>query len=160
MTTLKRLPCVFLLALLSVYLAIPACAGPGQNVIANDLPGITADVNEATLIVSTVETFSNMYFVTHPNPELQGKVSLAFSRVKMAASAALALARGAGDLQGSQGGAALAEFSGAYTDLLALVKSFGVSTSAPKLGGPRMAAAPGGLVVPPASELHLLKGRS
>lgn len=158
MPPIKRIPTLFLIALMTVALAIPACATTFGQDVTNDLPGITADVNEATLVVSTVETFVNMYFVSHPNPDTQAKVSLAFSRVKMAASAVLSLARAGGDLQGGQGAAALTEFSSAYTDLLALVKSFGVTTP-PVATGARMATAPGGLVVPAAKDLSLFKGR-
>jgi len=157
MTTFKRLPALFLLALMTALLTVPACATFGQDVT-KDLPSVTADVNEATLVVSTIETFVDGYFANHPNPDAQLKVDQAFARVKLAAAAIQSLARGAGDLQSNQGSAALAEFSSAYTDLLALVKSFGVTTP-PVATGARMAAAPGGLVVPAAKDLSLFKGR-
>lgn len=159
---LARLAAPALLALMTVALAIPAtsCAGSWSNV-KDDLPAITADVNQASLVVSTVETFVDSFMANHgTSPDTVATVGAAFVKVKLAISAVESLARGAGDLSGDQSQAALAEFYSAYGDLLALVRSFGVTPAAPSGdGGVRMAAAPGGLTVPAPADLALSKRR-
>lgn len=147
MKTIRRLPIVFLLALLSVSLALPACS---------QLPGIIADVDEGSLVVQTIQTFINSYFVAHPNPTTQASVNAAIVKVETAASAVLAAARGAGDLSSGDTPAAVAAFTTAYTDLLALVKTFGVSAGTK---GARMAAKPGGGLTVPAPEDLLISLR-
>ncbi len=151
---MKRLtPPALALFLLAASLAPSmSCATFDKN-----LPTILADVSEATLVISTIETFVDSYFVTHPNPSVQSKVDDAFAKVKQAAEAVLAAGRGAGDLTSGQTLAAVAAFETTYNDLLELVKSFGVNTGPlGPVGAQRMVVAGGTLTVPSAKELHLV----
>ncbi len=148
MTITVRLALVAAIASIALQ---PGCAT--LTAAEKNLPVIIADVNEAVLVVSTIKTFVDGYFANHPSPSSQSAVDQAFARVDLAANAVLAIGRAAGDLQGSQGIAALSELESAYNDVLALVKTFGVSTAA---SGARMAAAGGGLVVPAARDLRLM----
>ncbi len=147
---MKTIKIAVVLAIAAVSIQ-PGCAT--LSAVEKNLPIIVADVNEAVLVVSTIKTFVDGYFVNHPSPSSQATVDQAFARVDLAANAVLAIGRAAGDLQGSEGLAALSELESAYNDVLALVKTFGVSTSA---SGARMAAAGGGLVVPAARDLRLM----
>jgi len=127
----------------------------------HDLPTVVADVSEATLVVSTIESFVNAWFANHPNPSVQATVDGAIAKVKEAAAAVLAAGRGAGDLSNSQGAAAIAEFETTYNDLLALVKSFGVNVGPlGPVGAKRLALVPrAGLTVPAAKDLRLVARR-
>jgi len=156
-----RLAAPALLALMTVALAlpVPGCAGGWANV-KNDLPAITADINQASLVVSTIETFVNGYLENHAaSQDTVARVAAAFVKVKLAIAAVDSIGRGASDLTGDQAQAALAEFYSAYGDLVALVKSFGVTPASSSASGPRLAAAPGGLTVPAPADLALSKRR-
>ncbi len=160
MKRLARFAAPALLALMTVAMAIPVsgCAGWfGQ--VQKDLPAINADINETVLVVSTIETFVTGYCSNHTGCD-QAKISAAFAKVKLAASAVQSIASAAGDLQGGPAQAALTDLYSAYAELMALVKSFGVTPAAPtSSGGARMATAPGGLVIPAPSDLRLMKRR-
>ncbi len=147
---MKTIKIAVVLAIAAISLQ-PGCAT--LSAAEKNLPVIVADVNEAVLVVSTIKTFVDGFFANHPSPSSQAAVDQAFARVDLAANAVLAIGRAAGDLQGSEGLAALSELEAAYNDVLSLVKTFGVSTSP---SGARMAAAGGGLVVPAARDLRLM----
>jgi len=154
-------PTAMLMLAFGTFVGLPACAGAFHD-IQDNLPAITADVNQASLVVGTIETFVDGYMANHTvDPGTVAKVDAGFVKVKLAISAIQSVARGAGDLQGEQAQAALTEFYSAYTELLALVKSFGVTPSAAPTpqGTARMSATPGGLVVPAPRDMALAKRR-
>lgn len=155
-----RAPGAMLCLALGSLVGMPACATFTHDV-QTDLPAITADINEATLVVSTIQTFVDGYMANHStDPSKRAAVDAAFVKVNTAVSAVQAIARGAGDLQGGQAQAALTDFYNAYNAVLALVKEFGVTASPPmSTTAPRLAAKPDTLVVPPADALRLSQRR-
>lgn len=138
MKTIRRLPIVFLLALLSVSLALPGCG--------TSLSTVIADVDEGTLAVHTIQAFVDGLNLA---PATKTTIDAAIVKVESAAVTVLDVARGVSDLYGGNEAAAAQAFVASYTDLLALVKSFGVSVGTK---GARMAAKPGGGLTVPAPE--------
>lgn len=105
---------------------------PGCAAVVSNLPAIISAVQTGSLILSAIETFVNAYFTAHPDPVAQAKVADVLVRAKAADAAVLAAAQGAGDINQTQVAAAFADFQTAYTDLLAVVRPYGVVTQTGK----------------------------
>ncbi len=133
---MKRIQSAAILALLSVYLAGPGCA------VVPYLPKVIAAVTDGMMVLDTIEKFIDRYFQSRPNAELQKKADTAIARTRSALDAALRIANGAEHLNQAKVDEAFAEFRIAYTDMMALLGPFGVSS------GDALRATPGGLVVP------------
>lgn len=131
------------------YLVV-AVAAFGAGVVAScaavvsNLPAIISAVQTGALILSTIETFVNAYFAVHPDAAAQAKVADALVRAKAADAAVLAAAQGASEVDQAQVAAAFASFQAAYTDLLIVVRPYGVVSQT----GKAMLASSTQLVVP------------
>jgi len=128
-----------LAAVAALAIGFTGCAG----VVAN-LPAVLAYVQDAELVVSTIESFVNAYFTAKPDPALQGKIAVVIARVKSAEDLIARLATAGKEANMAQIDAAFADLKVAYVDLLQLVGPLGVHAS----DGARFGAVPGGLVVP------------
>lgn len=110
-----------------------------------DLPTILTYVQDGLLILGTIQSYSNLFFASHPDTGLEAKIDTKIAETQTALDAALRVTQGATDLSTAQYAAAFAPFMAAYADLLALAKQLGI-TSSSAVSAPM--AVPGGLVVP------------
>ncbi len=140
------MPMVAALFLLPM-LALSSCAHmqPVVTEVTNALPQATAYAEDASLILTGVETFEKGYYTVKPNPTQQKLVETAISRARSAIDAGIRVCMGIKDVSQSQIGPAFADFQGAYQDLLALLGPLGVHR-APQ--GHHMGAGPGGFAIP------------
>jgi hypothetical protein len=152
MNKIKRLTMPVLLAALSVLVAVPSCAT--LSAAEKALPGITSDIAEVTLYTGVIKSTVDSYFVGHPNQALQATIDKDIDRVSLAAAAVQSLARAGVDMQSGQGASALADLFAAYTNILAVTKTFGVTTASTSA---LAKASPGGVTVPAARDLHLFR---
>jgi hypothetical protein len=112
----------------------------GCATVAASLPAIIAAIQDSSLVVSTIESFVNLFFQSNPNPANQQKIANAIARVKTALEAAQRLANGVDKLDQGQIDAAFVEIKSAYTDLVTLCGQFGIGV---KMTGKTMKAASG-----------------
>ncbi len=148
---LKRPTAAFRLALLSAFLALPVVAVPScaalQPVI-QQLPKVVALVQDAALILDSLESSTTVKMVTAAKPELATTVAQGFARARSALSLFLRATNGVEDLTQAQIVEAFSAsgFAGAYTDLLALLGPLGV-----RRGGTEgsLSAPPGATLVVP-----------
>lgn len=140
--TAPPLPMVFALFLLPI-LTLGACAHtqPLVTVVTNALPEATAYAEDASLILTGVETFEKGYYTVKPNVEQQKLVETAIARARSAIDAGLRVCMGIKDVSQSQIGPAFADFQRVYQDVLALLGPLGAHRAPP---GHRLGATPGG----------------
>lgn len=117
----------------------------GCATLRKDLPTILTYVQDGALILSTIQSYTNLFFATHPNAVLETKVDAKILEVQTALSVALHASQGATDLTEAQYTAAFAPFMNAYNDLLSLTKQLGIEASS-DVSAPK--ATLDGLVVP------------
>lgn len=144
--TAPPLPMIFALFLLPL-LSLGACAHmqPVVTEVTNALPQATAYAEDASLILTGVETFEKGYYAVRPNVDQQKLVETAIARARSAIDAGIRICMGIKDVSQSQIGPAFADFQGAYQDLLALLGPLGARRAPP---GHRMGAGPGGFAIP------------
>lgn len=123
----------------------------GCAAIVSALPAVISAVTDASLVLSTIESFVNAYFASHADAEKQKSVALAITRARTSLDGALRIAHGAEKLDQAKVDEAFAEFKIAYTELIGMVDSIGIKS------GPqnRMMAGPGTLTVPQPLALSL-----
>jgi hypothetical protein len=140
--TAPPLPMIFALFLLPM-LALSACAHtqPLVTVVTNALPEATAYAEDASLILTGVETFEKGYYTIKPNAEQQKQVEVAIARARSAIDAGLRICMGIKDLSQSQIGSAFSDFQRVYQDVIALLGPLGAHRSPP---GSRFGAGSGG----------------
>lgn len=146
---MKTITRPFLLALLSVFLAVPvtSCATVGPKVD-EYAPKIVKGVQTATMALDAIHVFSEGLNL---NPDLAKKVAIAEARARSALAAALNIANGAQAITQLDVTTAFTSFAAAYKDLVALLGPLGLGTT-----GDKFAATPGSgtlLLVPPAEDL-------
>lgn len=110
-----------LVAAIAIGVAAPACAA-----VASALPIITATVQDAAVILDSIEDFSRHYFAVKPDPEKEKKVFAAVTKCRAALNATLRATKGTEELTQKQYEQAFADFTAAYNELLALVGPLGV----------------------------------
>lgn len=146
LSRLLPLPLSLRLALLAVWLAIPAACAP----IVAALPAVIAAVCDGMMVLDTIEKFVDHYFVGRPDPAKQQQVAIVLARTRGALNAALRTAEGAEKLDQAKIDEAFVAFRGAYVELLALVGPLGVHTA-----GTAFSASSGVLTVPDPLALKL-----
>ncbi len=138
MNAIRRMFSICALTILLVT-ALPSCAA-----FASALPGIIAAILDGAQVLDAIERFVNAYFIEHPDPAAQAKVTSAMVKCRSALNIALRSAHGAKDLDEKQVDKAFDDFKAAYIELIGLCKPYGVR---PVSTG-RLAASPGVLEVP------------
>lgn len=128
----------------SLILAIALLVGPvtGCSAIFSNLPTVLAYVQDAQLVISTIESFANAFFAARPNADLQKKVGEAIAKAKTALDLAVRAASGVDGLGKADVDKAFKDFQLAYQDLTSLLGPMGVHR------GGALRATPGGLEVP------------
>jgi len=152
---LKRVA-LSLSACLALNLAVVVGAvvpSQGCAAIVSALPAVISAVTDASLVLSTIESFVNTYFAqpAHVDLEKQKAVNLAITRARTSLDAALRIAHGAEKLDQAKVDEAFAEFKIAYTELIGMVDSIGIKSGPEK----RMMAGPNTLTVPEPLALSL-----
>ncbi len=99
---------------------------PGCATISPLLPTAIVYVQDATLVLETIDTFVKAYFSMTPDPTHEVKVENAIARARSALDAALRIIHGSQKLDDAQIDAAFADFKVAYTDLLTMTDFLGV----------------------------------
>lgn len=119
-------PVLFFLGAAGV-LAAPGCATvkPVTGEIVDLMPKVHTYVQDAQLVVSTVEGVEKSYFNTRPNPDLQKKVEVLIAEARTALDAGLRICAATDHLSNSNIAAAFADFQGLYTDIVALLGPYG-----------------------------------
>ncbi len=112
----------FGLALLAFSLLFVA----GCPQVIRALPTVVSTVQEAAMVLDTIEDFSRGYFVVKPDAEKQKKVSQAIAKCRAALSATLHATSGAQEFDQKDYDASFAEFKKAYEELLNVVGPLGV----------------------------------
>lgn len=126
------------IALLLALGGVPACAAIGAS-----LPTIIAVIEDASLVIQTIEAFVNAFFIRRPDFDAEDKIRKAIAKTRSALIVAVRATQGVEKLTQEQVDAAFADFKTAYLELIALVSPLGVST------GESLRALPnGGLQVP------------
>jgi hypothetical protein len=136
-----------LLALL-LLLVVPTA---GCAAIFSNLPAVLAYVQDAELVVSTIESFANAFFTIHPDQAKQKLVAEAIAKAKTALDLAVRAANGADGLGKADVDLAFKQFQLAYQDLISLMGPMGIHQ------GGALKAVPGGLVVPEPMAMRLGK---
>lgn len=101
----------------------------GCATLRRDLPTILTYIQDGALILGTIQSYSNLFFASHPDTGLEAKINTKIADTQTALDAALRAVQGATDLSTAQYAAAFAPFMAAYSDLLALAKQIGVVSS-------------------------------
>lgn len=110
-----------------VAVAAPGCATvkPVTNAAVDLMPTVHTYVQDAQLVVSTVEGIEKSYFNAKPNPDLQKKVEVLIANAKTALDVGLRVCAATDHLTNSQIIDAFADFRGLYTDVVALLGPYG-----------------------------------
>lgn len=122
-----------------------AHAAPVVNQVTSALPQATAYAEDASLILTGIETFERGFYAVKPNPDQQRQVELAIARARNAIDAGIRVCAAIKDLSQSQIGPAFADFQRVYQDVLALLGPLGAHRSPP---GAHLGAGPGGYAIP------------
>lgn len=147
--SIKRLYSILLVSFFPVL--ITAMTGDmvmGCAAIASNLPTVLADVQDAGIIISSIEAFMQIFFSIHPDAAKQQEVANAIQTARTALNVVLRTAQGVDGLDNKNLDQAFQDFESAYTSLLQLVAPYGVHPG----NTPSMKAFPGAqpqLVVPP-----------
>lgn len=128
---------------LALFMALVVTPAIGCSAIFSNLPTVLAYVQDAQLVISTIESFANAFFAARPNADLQKKVGEAIAKAKTALDLAVRAAQGADGLKSADVTAAFKDFQLAYQDLVSLLGPMGVHQS-----GGALKLVPGGLEVP------------
>lgn len=129
-----------LAALLGLSLGVSGCAA-----VVSQLPNVVAYVQDAELILNTIETAMNGVWANHPDPANQKLVNESIAKVDTALDAVNRIAQGGEKVDQAQLEAAFSDFQAAFSDLMSLLGPYGITVAdVPK--ATRTAA--GGLVVP------------
>lgn len=151
-SALRRMLTIFTLTILPVVLTVALIApAAGCAAFVASLPVIIAAILDGAQIIDAIEHFVDAYFVAHPDPIAQAKVSEAVARCRSALNIALRSAQGAQEVDEQKVDAAFNDFKAAYIALLGLCKPYGVQPA-----GGKLAASPGKLEVP--EPLILVRG--
>lgn len=116
--------CTLVVALFALPAFLTACPA-----VISALPVIVATVQDAALILDTIEDFVQRYFAGHPDASRQKTVAQAIAKCRAALNATLRAARGVDELNQQKFDEAFADFKVAYAELLALVGPLGVRPS-------------------------------
>jgi len=110
-----------------VAAAAPGCATvkPVTGTVVDLMPKVNTYVQDAQLVVSTVEGVEKSYFNAKPNPDLQKKVEVLIANARTALDAGLRACAATEDLSNGKILDAFAEFRGLYTDIVALLGPYG-----------------------------------
>jgi len=86
----------------------------------------TAVAQDASTILSLLQTASDAWFAGRPNPTLEEKVRKGISDAKLGLLTAIRTANGATELDAGDADNAFADFRAAYANLVSLLKSIGI----------------------------------
>jgi hypothetical protein len=129
-----------LVVFLGLSLGVSGCAA-----VVSQLPVIIAYVQDAEIVLHTIQSVMDAIWATHPDPKNQVLVDGAIAKCLTAADAVNRAAQGGQDVNQGQIDAAFAEFEGAFNDLMSLVGRYGVQAGdVPKA----VRTANGGVIVP------------
>ena len=128
---------------LALSLSVAGCAA-ALPIIAT----VLRYVDDAALILQTIDDHADLFFTQHPNEELQRRYTDVMTRARSALHLALRAERGANQLSDDEIDAAFAEFRDAYKELLRVTAPMGVRQATDPGDGRMAAPAPGILVVP------------
>ena len=109
---------IILALFLSLCTAVSGCA--------NVLSSIILKAQDAQLILTTIQGFSNAYFFAHPNSSQQTAINADITNAETALDGAIRTVNGISDITQAQADGAFANFEAAYKDLLTLVAAIGV----------------------------------
>lgn len=147
---MKFVHALFLMLAVS-FAAVPTVgctAAQGQQVLST----ITTLVQDAEVILETIDAAATVFFIAHPNPTLQAQYEADLAKCEAALTTASRAAQGVAALTQDQIDAAFVDFKAAYAALTSLLQSGGIM-SAPNT----MAAAPGQAPVQVQTPLVMLK---
>jgi hypothetical protein len=132
----------------SFVLAFALLAGSmtGCATLVGDLPSIIATINDGSLILSTIESFLQAYFLQNPNPTKQAACEKLIVKAKTALDAAQRAASGVDKINQAEVDTAFQDFKSAYLDLTSLMSSYGIGIS---VGGSTVKATSGTTIIVP-----------
>ena len=137
------------LAMLSCFLALPACAA-----LAKWLPVVISALGEAGQVLDAIDGVALAHFEANPDAEARKTYGQIMSRARSSLALAHRLSKGTDDASKQKINEAFGEFKKAYQDLLALLGPLGVV--APSTDGAMSAPTDDGpLLVPPPESLTL-----
>ncbi len=120
-----------------MLLGMSATIVPGCSpAVMGTLPKIITAVQDASIILDSMESFMDIFFAKNPDSQRQDKVKESLMKCRSALTLALRATEGAQKLTQSEINAAFADFRAAYEELLVLVSPIGIrqadALSAPK----------------------------
>lgn len=113
------------LIILAGFCASCATVKPVTKTVVDLMPKVNTYVQDAQLVVSTVEGIEKSYFAVKSNPDLQKKVEILIANAKTALDAGLRACAATEDLSDGKIIDAFADFRGLYTDVVALLGPYG-----------------------------------
>lgn len=117
-------------SVLCVAMAFGAAAGC-KGGFPQFLEDVMQGTEDVTAIISALEAALPVFFAQHPNLALEQEIDQKLQDVALSADTVLRVARGAKDVSDADLGKAQADFTAAWNELEALLKSVGVSAPAP-----------------------------
>ena len=90
---------------------------------------IVTYVQDAELVLGTIQSFINTYFANHSNPTLQSTINADMQKAQTALDAALRATQGVQNITQDQINVAFADFQAAYADIIGLIGPLGVQQS-------------------------------
>ena len=121
--------CMLVIALVALPTILTAC--PPAVIAA--LPVIVAAVQDAALIIDSIEQFVQRYFAAHPDAAKEKTVAKAIAKCRAALNATLRAANGIDELNQQKFDEAFADFKVSYTELLAVTSPLGVKPAGSSL---------------------------
>ena len=149
--TRRALPVRMLLATLLVLAFGVSQIGASCNAatVTTTITQAEAGIIDAQLVLSLVQTGVDGYFAAKPNPTLQATIDSAMADTQAALRAVNTALAGATSLTDNNVQAAIASFSTAFNQLMALVAQIGVQVNAAAPRGVSTHTASGIVVAPP-----------